>query len=454
MAQQHILVVDDEPDIRRLLKEILDEEGFSVSVAENGEAARNELQTSQPDLVLLDIWMPDIDGVSLLKEWSASGELPFPVIMISGHGTVETAVEATRLGAFDFIEKPLSLAKLLSIVERALEANKHKHENTQSRPGSENIFEPVGKSKDFQEVRDQAQHIASFDSWILISGESGSGKKTFARYIHNQSNRKSAPFIEIQSSLVIADNAMAELFGQEEDGVVYSGKLEQAQGGTLFLRDVAEMDYNVQTRLSSVLESRSFIRVGGVEPIALDVRIIASSNQNLEKLIENGKFHNELFYELNVVPFKVPSLREHCEDVPDLLQYYVDYYVNKEHLSYRHFNVAAQNRLRNYLWPGNILELQNMVQRLLILGGSEEVSLLEVEQTLESGGEEPIPVATVGSNILELPLREAREQFEREYLQKQLQVCGSVGELAKIVGMERTNLYRKLRSLGIDVKQK
>ncbi len=455
MSEPYILVVDDEPEIRNLVQEILVDEGYEVSTAENGETAKVLRKEKKPDLVLLDIWMPDIDGITILKEWSDGGELPFPVIMISGHGTVETAVEATRLGAYDFIEKPLSLAKLLLTVERALESSKLKRENQGLKQNADTLTEPRGNSKVMENARSQAKRIASHDTWVLIQGEAGSGKKTFARYMHLLSARRNGPFTEMGAGAIAKENSAVELFGFEDNENVHYGKLEQANGGTLFLDEIADMDYETQTKLSSALESQAFIRIGGTHAVEIDVRIIASTHADLAQLVSDGKFREDLFYHLNVVPFNVPSLRDHSEDTIDLVNYYVEQFVSREHLSYRHFGVAAQNKLRHYRWPGNVRELKNIVQRLLILGGSDEISVEEVDAALSIKTPTSQQNNLLADNILELPLRQAREQFERDYLQKQLQACGgSVGELAKLVGMERTNLYRKLRSLGIDTKQK
>lgn len=455
MAESYILVVDDEPEIRNLLQEILEDEGYEVETAKNGESARKLRKQRRPDLVLLDIWMPDIDGITLLKEWSEGTELPFPVIMISGHGTVETAVEATRLGAYDFIEKPLSLAKLLLTVERALEAYSLKRENQGLKQKNNVLTEPIGNSQVMQELRDQAKRIASHDTWVLISGEPGCGKKTFARYMHNQSARQHGPFIEMGAGAIARENSAVELFGYEKGETVHYGKLEQANDGTLFLDEIGDMDYDTQTKLSGALESGSFIRIGGTRPVKINVRIIASTQTNLADKVRQGKFRDDLFYHLNVVPLNVTSLRDHSQDTIELLNFYIEYFVSNEHLNYRYFSVAAQNRLRNYQWPGNVRELKNIVQRLLILGGGDEITLEEVDSALNTIIPSTQQGTQLSDNILELPLRQAREQFERDYLQKQLKACGgSVGELAKLVGMERTNLYRKLRSLGIDTKQK
>jgi DNA-binding NtrC family response regulator len=453
MTSRHILVVDDEPDIRSLVQEILEDEGYSVTTADGGEAARKASRVRRPDLILLDIWMQDVDGITLLREWSENGGLPCPVVMMSGHGTVETAVEATRLGAYDFIEKPISLAKLLLTVERAFESDRLQRENVDLREHGRPVIMPIGKSEVMENLRKQARRIAQHNSGVLISGEAGAGKGTFARYIHEQSARHEGPFVEVAVGSITRENSAAELFGSEEGQGVHYGRLEQANGGTLCIGDIADMDLQTQTRLLSVLQTNSLVRLGGKEDVEVDLRIIATTQRNLEQEVAEGRFRDDLFYHLNVVPLHIPALRDHADDVHELLNFYIDYLVTHERLSYRHFSVAAQNRLRGYSWPGNIRELRNLVQRLLILGTGEEIEADEVERALgtaaEVGGERHGPAMPY-----DLPLREAREQFEHNYLLHQLQEAGgSVGKLAKRVGMERTHLYRKLRSLGIDLKK-
>jgi DNA-binding NtrC family response regulator len=452
MTSRHILVVDDEPDIRSLVHDILEDEGYSVTTADGGEAARKARRTRRPDLILLDIWMEDVDGITLLREWSESGDLPCPVVMMSGHGTVETAVEATRLGAYDFIEKPISLAKLLLTVERALESERLQRENLDLREHVQQVIEPVGRSAVMEELRIQARKIAQHSSWVLISGDAGSGKRTFARYIHEHSQRRDGPFVEIAVGSISPENSAAELFGQEDGETVRYGRLEQANGGTLCIGDIADMDLQTQARLLSVFQTNSFMRLGGSEDVEVDLRIIATTQHNLEEEVAAGRFRDDLYYHLNVVPLHIPLLREHADDVHELLNYYIDHMVTHERLGYRHFTVAAQNRLRNYEWPGNIRELRNLVQRLLILGSGEEIEVAEVERAIST---QAVAVAASGPPMpYDLPLREAREQFEHNYLLHQLQeVGGSVGKLAKRVGMERTHLYRKLRALGIDHKK-
>jgi two-component system nitrogen regulation response regulator NtrX len=449
--KQHILVIDDEPDIRETVRDILEDEGYLVSVAENAEDGRRQLRERLPDLVLLDIWMPDVDGITLLKEWKevSGGELPSPVVMMSGHGSVETAVEATRLGAYDFLEKPLSIAKLLVTVERAVENSQLKEEKNRRDTGQSP--EPTGKSAVIQRLKEQVKRIAQHDSWILMTGEPGSGRETFARYLHARSRRSDRPFVEVVVSSMAPGNAALELFGQERESRIKYGRLEQARGGTLFLDEVADMDLDIQAQLLGALETGSFLRVDGVEPVHIDIRLIAATSKNLEEEVEAGRFRKELFYQLNVVPLHIPALRDHPEDVTELLEYYSNYFATHERLSYRRFSMAARNFLRQYSWPGNIRELKNLVQRLMILGGSEEIGLEEVEQAL---GATPLAVMGGGTVSFDQPLREAREEFEKAYLSYQLDKHGgNVTEMADEVQMERTHLYRKLKSHGIATKE-
>lgn len=457
MASAYILVVDDEPDIRGLLKEILEDEGYEVDAAESGEAARAKRRARRPDLVLLDIWMPGIDGISLLKEWSEEGSLGSPVIMMSGHGTVETAVEATRLGAYDFIEKPISLAKLLVTVQRALESYNLQRENVGLRRQVGRVVEPVGKGEVTQQLLERARRIAQHGTSVLLTGEPGVGKGLFAHFIHCQSTRRDGPYVDIRVASLAGDSHAQELFGSEHDGRVAYGLLEQANGGTLFLEDVGDMDLAVQARLLGALEHRTFHRVGGGEDVQVDVRILAATHYDLEQRIAEGRLRNDLYYHLNVVPLHIPPLREHAEDVPELLTFYVDYFVRRDNLPYRSFTVSAQNRLRHYGWPGNVRELKNLVQRLLIVGHGSDIDGEEVEQALGSSrrtiGAPAAPAALAGGEF-DVPLRQAREQFEKVYLEHVLrQYGGNINRTAQHSGIERTHLYRKLRALGIEPKQ-
>jgi len=449
MSTPHILVVDDEADIRGLLKEILSEEGYEVDVAANAAQARASRARQIPDLVLLDIWMPDVDGITLLREWSATAADGCPVVMMSGHSTVETAVEATRLGAFDFVEKPLSLAKLLRTVERALDAGR-RHRQSGRLLGSP-LAVPVGKSKLMQQLRAEAQQIAPNPSPVLLVGEPGSGREAFARYLHEHGPRAQAPFVIVVASSLRDADAEARLFGREEGGQKTSGILEEAGNGTLFIHELEDLTPGVQRLLAGVFESGQFLRLGGSEPVALRARLLSSAQPGIEQRAGNDGFRRDLLAHLNVLIMRVPPLREYAEDVPDLLRHTVDRLVDADALPFRRFSVAAQNRLRNYPWPDNVRELRHLVHRLLIHGGAEEIRLEEIERELavQTPPDEPL----VKQDLLALPLREAREQFERAYLQQQLLLCnGKVGQLAKRVGMERTHLYRKLRSLGVDFR--
>jgi two-component system, NtrC family, nitrogen regulation response regulator NtrX len=449
MTASRILVVDDEADIRGLLKEILSEEGYDVEVAADAAQARTSRATQVPDLVLLDIWMPDTDGITLLREWSMTDGYDCPVVMMSGHGTVETAVEATRLGAFDFVEKPLSLTKLLRTVERALDAGRRKR--LSARAQGQALAVPIGKSKVTQALREQVQNAASSSSPVLLLGELGSGREAYARYLHSLSARASKPFFMVVAASLGADPA-ATLFGSERDGRVELGAFDQAVGGSLYLNGLEDLNSEAQRALAGAIEQNGYTRVGGRQRLPLNVRWISSAQDEFELHASPDPFRRDLVAHLNVITLRVPSLRDYAEDVPDLLRYYVDRLVDDQHLPLRRFSVAAQNRLRNYPWPGNVGELKNLVQRVLVLGAGEEIRLEEIERELavKLAVDEPL----VKQDLLALPLREAREQFERAYLQQQLLLCnGKVGQLAKRVGMERTHLYRKLRALGVDFRQ-
>ncbi|MEM9172717.1 MAG: sigma-54 dependent transcriptional regulator [Pseudomonadota bacterium] len=445
MSGASVLVVDDEVDIRTLIQEILSDEGYAVRMAADAEEARRARADAEPDLVLLDIWMPGTDGITLLREWSEQSATLCPVIMMSGHGTVDTAVEATRLGAVDFIEKPLSLAKLLRAVESGL-TNGRGPMQSDAVTQLSSIAASVGRSRLTRELRDHAQQIAGSAANVLIAGESGSGRESVARSVHDLSGASDGPFVSIAGGLLDQDNAAEQLFAQEPAGL-----LRRAQGGTLFVGELSDLGERAQKLLAATLEQGSYRSEDGREH-PLQMRVMASVVGDYERLANEGGLRRDLLASINVMGIKVPALREYAEDLPDLLRYYVDLLVEQQSLGFRRFGIAAQNRLRNYPWPGNLASLRNLVQRCLIAGGDEEVSLQEVESQLSIGSDSVQPL--VKQDLLALPLREAREQFERAYLVQQLQLCdGKVGKLAKRVGMERTHLYRKLRSLGIDFRQ-
>ena len=444
-----VLVVDDEADIRSLISDILSDEGYGVTVAANAEEARASRSGGRFDLILLDIWMPDTDGITLLREWNDAGDLNCPVVVMSGHGTVDTAVEATRLGAFDFVEKPLSLAKLLRTVEGAIESAGKQSKKARSMLPT--LLTPVGRSELMKALREKVQQYARHDASVLISGEPGTGRGAFARYLHALSQRTEGPVVSVTAAALTDSSVEEQLLGSEQDGRIKAGALERAGHGTLIIDELADLSAAGQKILLGVLEDGVFFRVGGSETVHLDARVVATVSADYEARIDNGDLRRDLLSHLQVLNLKVPPLRNYSEDVPELLTYYVDKLVDGESLKFRRFSVAAQNRLRNYPWPDNVRELKNLVRRLLLTGTDEYISLEEVEAEISSTANANEPL--VKQDLLALPLREAREQFERSYLQQQLVLCdGKVGQLAKRVGMERTHLYRKLRSLGVDFK--
>jgi DNA-binding NtrC family response regulator len=458
MPAAHVLVVDDEPDIRAMVKDILEDEGYRVDVAAHAAAARAALAEATPDLVLLDIWMPQTDGISLLREWSEGAGLPCPVVMMSGHGNVETAVEATRLGAYDFIEKPIALAKLLITIERALQAQSLRTANAALVKRIQPLVEPTGVAAATQHLRAQLQRLAAHSAPVLLRGEAGTGKESLARWLHAQGPRRDAPFITLAAGTIAEDQAANSLFGAELGGQVQPGLLEQAQGGSLYLDEIAELGPELQLRLSSVIERNQLLRTGGRRPIALDVRLIAASARDLDAERAAGRLRDELYFQLAVVPVQVPALRERLDDLPALVEAFAAFFADRDGLPRRHFEDAALARLARHPWPGNLRELRNLVQRLLVVGGAVEVSIEEIELAL-GGRAKPTPASASSNDVdsstidIHLPLREARDAFERAYLLRLLnEAGGSVGKLAKLAGMERTHLYRKLRDLGIDIK--
>ncbi|MAX53809.1 MULTISPECIES: sigma-54-dependent transcriptional regulator [unclassified Methylophaga] len=416
-----ILVVDDEPDIRELIKDILEDENYHVRIAADGQEAQQVFSEEQPDLILLDIWMPDIDGISLLKEFKQQNK-SVTIVMMSGHGTIETAVEATRLGASDFIEKPLSTAKLLRGVEQALE-NREKQAIIQR----ELAQAPVGKSHQIKLLREQVERVAKHEMPILLVGEPGTGKHCFSHYLHSLGQYAGGKFIEVSPESFPLDSLKA---------------VTLAKNNCLFINDLALLSDEAQALLLHLLESNKLEHC----------QLICATQYSLQKAVDNGDFLESLLYQLNSITLVVPPLRDHIEDIPELVHHFVDTQTTRSGLPYRRFTVAAQNRLRNHDWSGNVLELKNVIQRLLVLGNGEDIDVADVDTALASEAE---AIENGDETInFDLPLREAREQFERIYLLQKLQETdGNVGKAAKLAGMERTHLYRKLRSLGIDTKQ-
>lgn len=446
MSNASILIVDDELGIRSTIHDILTDEGYAVETAADAGEARAHYRNDKPDLVLLDVWMPDTDGITLLKEWAESSEPLCPVVVMSGHGTVETAVEATRLGAVDFIEKPVSLEQLLSTVATAL-TTRPASSPASVQSGRVSVEIQPGRSPAIRAAREQAQQIAGMQMSVLITGEPGSGRDIFGEYIHSLGETAAGPFVLVSGATLTDDNAMDQLFGRAGPQGSEAGLLARAAGGTLFISELQGLGQRAQSLLLGVVEQGTYTPPGSTQPVPLQARIMAS----VQRTGGDG-LRADLLAALGVMQLSVPPLRDYAEDIPELLRYYVHALVSSEGLTFRRFNVAAQNRLRNYPWPGNLRELRSLIRRLLLQNSSAEVSLKELEDALlpAVGGDEPL----VKQDILSLPMREAREQFERAYLTQQLALCGGkVGKLAERVGMERTHLYRKLRALGVDFGQ-
>lgn len=452
-SKQHILVVDDEPDIRNILQDILQDEGYSVSVAENADQARTRFREDQPDLVLLDIWMPKEDGISVLKDWVNQSQLKTtPVVMISGHGTVENAVEAVKLGAYDFLEKPLSTGKLLLSVERGLENASLRAENKRLKSRLRHESPMVSNSDSSRELLRHIQLLGPTDSWVFITGEPGSGKRLVAQKVHQNSPRADASFVELNLAAMPSDRVAQALFGSESDGKVVLGRFEEAKGGTLFINEVLGLTLETQNKLHSALQERQFLRLGGTDYIELDVRVIVTTSGNPQKAVNEGAFREDLYYRLNVIPIQVPALRTRRKDLPELIALFVDDTASKNQLDPPELGEDAMNALTNYHWPGNVRQLQNVIQRLLVLHNGNVITANEVNAAL--GGD-----VNMEQQNNQLPeyfegnMRHAKEAFEKAYLAHHLSLVeGNVSALAKKIGLERTHLYRKLKQLDISAR--
>ena len=453
MSSMSVLVVDDELDIRELISEILSEEGYDVTVASSASEANRKRSKKEFDLILLDIWMPETDGISLLKQWSEEENLNSEVVMMSGHGTVDTAIESTHLGASNFVEKPLSIAKLLRTVEGALTERKKKTNPKRSIDNAS--FVSIGHSDLLKDFRKELSSLAKVDSSILIIGEDGTGREAYANYVHNISDRSMNNCITLDSSSLSEEVLKDEILGSGKSEKITLGIIDKLQNGTLILKNLAEFNLNAQLIINNILETNIFNINGGKEKIQCNFRTIAIVNENYLNQVREGRLKRELISNLNIQTIEVPPLREHAEDIPDFIKFYTDQLSEAQELTYRRFTVAAQNRLRNFPWPGNQIELKNIIQRILVKGIKDDVTLDETEEELKKEIDKDPVESLIKQDLLSLPLKEAREQFEKAYLQQQLILCdGKVGKLAKRVGVERTHLYRKLKSLQIDIKTK
>ncbi len=443
MKPGKLLIVDDEKDIRNLMQEIFAEEGYQVETAGNGVQAQNAWRTSLPDVIFLDVWMPDIDGISLLKQMQEEGVLEnTKVIMMSGHGTIETAIEATRLGAYDFLEKPLSLAKLIVTAERAIEHNQLNQENRQLKQKQPVQFMPVGKSKTVVTLRETLDRLSRFTMPILVTGEAGTGKHYFAQAIHKTSLRNQYPVLEYYA---LDFNTLCLPENREK----LKKTLREAHQGSLIISNIEQLSEQAQAMLANIVLKQCYKLENTDESVCIDIRVIALTKSDLEGQVEHNTFREDLYQRLKVMQIHIPALRQHTEDIPELVDFFVNHFVTHEGLEYRHFSVPAQNILRQHNWPGNLKELKNLIQRLLILG-SDEVSDEEVKEALSSTQNSSENGDVIDTTI---SLKQAKERFEARYLSQLLrETSGNVSETAKRSGVDRTNLYRKLKSLGIDPK--
>jgi two-component system nitrogen regulation response regulator NtrX len=451
-----ILIVDDEPDICELVSGILQDEGYSTRTARDGDGALEAIKTRRPNLLFLDIWLQGskLDGLQLLD--AAKDQYPdLPVVMISGHGNVETAVAAIKRGAYDFIEKPFKADRLVLVADRALENSRLKREVKELKAISPVPSALVGKSPAMNQLRGTIEKVAPTNSRIMIIGTSGSGKELCARTIHNMSSRADGPFVVINAAAITPELMEVELFGVEQSNGSQSrkaGALEEAHGGTLFIDEIADMPRETQNKILRVLVDQTFHRVGGNSKVAVDVRIISSTARNLESEIASGTFREDLYHRLSVVPIRVPPLAERREDIPLLVDYFMEQISAATGLPKRTIGDDAMAVLQSHDWPGNVRQLRNNVERLMILAGGEPNAVINSSMLPQDVGSmvPSMPNGNGGEQLMSLPLREAREMFEREYLVAQIsRFGGNISRTAEFVGMERSALHRKLKALGI-----
>ncbi len=451
-----ILIVDDEADIREGVSGILSDEGHNTRTARNSDEALAAIEARRPQLIFLDIWMQGsrLDGMQLL-EIVKQQHPTLPVVMISGHGNVETAVQAIRLGAYDFIEKPFKADRLVLVAERALETSRLKREVSELRTRAGATNRIIGRSTIMNQLRQVIERVAPANSRIMVSGASGAGKELVVRTIHESSLRASGPFVVLNAATITPESMEEELFGTEgADGRSRKvGALEEAHGGTLYLDEVADMPKETQGKILRVLVDQNFQRVGGATRVHVDVRIISSTSRDLALAIEEGLFREDLFHRLSVVPIRVPSLAERRDDIPDLVDFFMEQLSLTTGLPRRKVGEDAMAVLQSHDWPGNVRQLRNNIERLLILTAGEPDTVIDAGMLpSEIGALVPAtPNGAGGEKLMSLPLREAREVFEREYLVAQIsRFGGNISRTAEFIGMERSALHRKLKSLGID----
>jgi two-component system, NtrC family, nitrogen regulation response regulator NtrX len=450
-----ILIVDDEADIRDLVAGILDDEGFTTRTARDSDSALAEIANRRPNLVFLDIWLQGskLDGLQLLEQIKRD-HADLPVVMISGHGNIETAVAAIKRGAYDFIEKPFKSDRLILVATRALETSRLKREVKELKQLAPTASVMTGRSACMNQLRQTIDRAAKANSRILIVGPSGAGKELAARTLHNASSRADGPFIVINAAAITPERMEIELFGVEPNGehARKTGALEEAHGGTLFVDEIGDMPRDTQNKILRVLVEQTFQRQGGTAKVSVDVRIISSTARNLEEEIAAGRFREDLYHRLSVVPIRVPPLSERREDIPELIDYFMDQISAATGLPKRQIGQDAMAVLQSHVWPGNVRQLRNNVERVMILaGGGPEVIITADMLPQDVGSMVPaMPTSNNGEHSMGLPLREAREVFERDYLMAQIsRFSGNISRTAEFVGMERSALHRKLKALGV-----
>ncbi|MEP2027875.1 MAG: sigma-54 dependent transcriptional regulator [Paracoccaceae bacterium] len=451
-----ILIVDDERDIRELISDILKDEGFATRLAGNSDDCMSAINDEPPALLILDIWLKDsrMDGIDILK--AVKRDNPgVPVVIISGHGNIEIAVAAIKQGAYDFIEKPFNIDQLLVVIRRAMETSRLRRENQTLRRKDVSSAEMIGSSATFRTLISQLDKVTKSNGRVMLTGPAGSGKEVAARYIHEHSNRSSGPFVTVNCAGVAADRMEEVLFGRESpERGVEPGLLEEAHGGIVYFDEVADMPLGTQSKILRVLVDQQFQRVGGSEKVRVDLRVISSTNKDLDAEIEAEKFRQELYHRLNVVPIAVPSLAERREDIPLLADHFIAACNRAQGLPLREISEEAAALMQTMIWPGNVRQLNNLIERVLILGeGTGPIEARELPNEADKSADEDRVV--LSGALATMPLREAREAFEREYLLTQInRFGGNISRTANFVGMERSALHRKLKSLNVVTSSK
>ena len=454
MERYSVLVVDDEAGIRRSLADVLQDEGYKVDTVESGEECLTRLGQDRYDFVLLDIWLPGLDGIQTLEKIQVS-ETPPAVIMIWGHGTIETAVRATKLGAFDFLEKPLSIDKTLLTLRHAVEQLQLRAQNRKLQEELRGKYRIIGDSVPMKALRQQLTLAAPTNGRVLIFGESGTGKQLVAYALHQLGPRAEHPFVEVNCAAIPEELIESELFGHIKGSIAgavddKTGKFAQADGGTLLLDEVGDMSLRTQSKVLPVIEDQRFTPLGSANALTVDVRVIASTNKNLEEEIQKGNFREDLFYRLNVIPFYVPPLREHREDIPALANYFLAEFARQYGRRPKHFANSAMEVLTSHRWPGNVRELKNLVERLVIMVSGERIERRHIPLAVRHNQGRPDVSRAVAGGFSSL--QEARAAYERDYILRKLEENqGNVSRAAQVLGLERSHLYRKMKSLGISL---